>query len=389
MFTSAKKRNEKKLRFGLYFPFTPSIAGIPEDEITKTHNRTFAEVLAAIAQVGEWECEQIYLTNQEKMFTINGKVLCRFFPLSFRQRGLSQSFGRQWSLSALLDLFLHPPDSLAIFQAYGLFAKALALTAKIRRVPYMVIVGGWYAQISRSQQWYFNHAFHVLVHTQMQKQALVDAGYSASNIDIFPLGINTELFSKKSPEQYLKHNDWPRLLYVGRLQPSKGVFEALLTFDVVKRHFPQATMKIVGPCNDQIFMERMERYINENNLQGAITFVGPVDYKNLPQYYQNADIFLFPSSYEGLPSVVLESMACGTPPVVIRGSGGTEEAVLHGKTGWVVDIPRLAYDVQQILAEPAQLQSIGEQAALRVREMFSSQRTYDILSSLLSKIAHD
>jgi glycosyltransferase involved in cell wall biosynthesis len=187
----------------------------------------------------------------------------------------------------------------------------------------------------------------------------------------------------------LKHNDWPRLLYVGRLQPSKGVFEALLTFDVVKQQYPNATMKIVGPCNDQLFMERMIRYINENNLQQAVTFLGPVDYKKLPQYFQNADIFLFPSSYEGLPSVVLESMACGTPPVVIRGSGGTEEAVLHGKTGWVVDMPRLAYEVLQILAEPAQLQSTGEQAVLRVNELFSSLRTFDILSSLLSKITHD
>jgi hypothetical protein len=54
-----------------------------------------------------------------------------------------------------------------------------------------------------------------------------------------------------------------------------------------------------------------------------------------------------------------------------------------------VDMPRLAYDVMQILDEPAQIQSMGEQAAQRVREMFSSQRTYNILSSLLSEIAHD
>jgi len=178
-------------------------------------------------------------------------------------------------------------------------------------------------------------------------------------------------------------------LYVGRLQPSKGVFEALLTFDVVKKHYPQASIKIIGPCNDQPFLDRMKRYVQENNLEESVNFVGPIDYEQLPFYYQDADIFLFPSPYEGLPSVVLESMACGTPPVVIRGSGGTEEAVLHGKTGWVVDMPRLAYEVLQILADPAQIQSVGEQAVLCVHQVFSSQRTFDILCSLLAKISDD
>src|SRR6185503_4427784 len=116
----------------------------------------------------------------------------------FRSHSSSKLGARQWSLRALAHVLFHPPKALAIFFAYGRFAKALALVARIRRVPYIVIVGGWYDRISRSQRSYFDKAFRVLVHTEMQKQELVRVGYRADNIEIFPLGIDTSNFVAKS-----------------------------------------------------------------------------------------------------------------------------------------------------------------------------------------------
>lgn len=370
-------------RFELWFPFSPSTIGVTEPDIPTTHNRPFAQVLRQITADGKWECEQVYLTDRTSQYATQGIVRDHFYPVSLRWRHSSRVYARQWSLHALRAVLLYPPGTLAIFSAYGLFAKAIAYTAHLRRVPYIVIVGGWYNRINKSQKWYFDHALRVLVHTEMQKRALVDVGYNESNIETFPLGIDTAQFAPKLDSAYQSHLNYPHLLYVGRLQPSKGPFEALLTFEAVKRQYPQATLTLAGPCTDQAFFQRMRDYVREHALESAVTFAGPVPYERLPGYYQSADIFLFPSPYEGLPSVVLESMACGTPPIVIRGSGGTEEAVIHGEVGWVVDMPRLAYETIQILAEPDKLRVMGQRAVERIRSVYPADRTYNQLTRIL------
>jgi len=373
-------------RFELWFPFTPQVIGVEEDEIGVVHNRPFAEVLASISRAEEWECEQCYLTDRTKPFAVTASVTNRFFPVSFRRHSSAKRGARQWSLKALAHVLFNPPDALAIFFAYGRFAKALAFVARMRRVPYLVIVGGWYNRISRSQRSYFGNAFRVLVHTEMQKQELVRVGYRAGNIEIFPLGIDTSLCSPKPAEQFAGKEKGPRLLYVGRLQPSKGPLEALQAFAAVKQSFPEATLKVAGSCNDEPFRRRLVDYVDMHNLQDSVTFLGAVPYQELPRFYQEADLFLFPSPYEGLPSVVLESMACGTPPVVMGGSGGTEEAVVDGECGWVVDMPRLAHEVVELLKDPAEIRRRGENGARRVQKCYSARRTHDILSEILAQV---
>jgi glycosyltransferase involved in cell wall biosynthesis len=373
-------------RFELWFPFTPGVIGVAEDELAAVHNRPFAEVLTSITKAGDWQCAQCYFTDKTQSYMARAHITNRFFPVSFRRHPSAKRGARQWSLKALAHVLFNPPKALAVFFAYGRFAKALSLAARIRRVPYLVIVGGWYNRISKSQRSYFDRAFRVLVHTEMQKQELVRVGYRADNIEIFPLGIDPSLFAPKSAPQYEWKEDSPRLLYVGRLQASKGPMEALLAFDAVRQSFPNATLQIVGPCNDEAFRQRMTDYVDSQGLRDAVTFVGPVAYEELPRFYQQADLFLFPSPYEGLPSVVLESMACGTPPVVLCGSGGTEEAVTDGECGWVVDTPRLAYDVVELLKSPAEIRRRGTNGARRIQECYSAQRTYDILSGILAKI---
>lgn len=372
-------------RFDLVFPFTPSTIGIAEQDIPTTHNRPFAEILARITNDGKWNCEQVYLTDRAAPYRAQGIVTNRFYPVSFRWHSSSRRGGRQWSVSALRSVLTNPPQALAIFFAYGLYPKALAAAAQARRIPYIVIVGGWYDRISRSQKWYFDHAIRVLVHTEMQKRALTDAGYDGANIEIFPLGIDTAQFTPKPVRAYAPHADYPRLLYVGRLQASKGPFEALLTFEAVKQEFPNAALTLAGPCTDTAFLRRMQEYVCAHGLEPAVKFAGPVPYEELPRYYQAADVFLFPSPYEGLPSVVLESMACGTPPIVMRGSGGTEEAVNHGEVGWVTDLPRLAYDTIRILREPEKFEAMGKRAAERIQTVYPAERTYAQLAAILEE----
>lgn len=370
--------------FELWFPWTPDTTGLKEPEISKVHNRPLAQTIGRVCADLGWQGRQIYFTRQRKTYhTLDDNVENVLFPLSLRYLRRSQMFGHQVSIAALRHLATARLDCVAFFQAHGRFPQWGARICEARKIPYLVIVGGWYVSYSNSLNRYFGHALRFLAHTQMQLDALARVGHSSQNMEVFPIGVDTDLFTLKPREYYTRRAEWPRLLYVGRLDEYKGVVQAVQTFSVVLKHFPGATLKIIGSPGDQTTMDRLAKVIREENLAGRIAICSPMDNRDLVKHYQEADLFLFPSIYEGLPQVVLESMACGTPPIVIRASGGTEEAVIDGEVGWVVDMPRLAYDVLQILSVPDEIQRAGENAARHIREVYSSQRTYKQLAQIL------
>jgi 1,2-diacylglycerol-3-alpha-glucose alpha-1,2-galactosyltransferase len=75
--------------------------------------------------------------------------------------------------------------------------------------------------------------------------------------------------------------------------------------------------------------------------------------EELKQQYQQADIFLFPSSWEGSPKVLLEAAACGLP--VIARKNYQPETAVHGKTGYLVGSDdELFARLQELLSRPAQ-----------------------------------
>lgn len=86
--------------------------------------------------------------------------------------------------------------------------------------------------------------------------------------------------------------------------------------------------------------------------------------ENVIPFLQSLDLFVLPSLWEGLPTVVMESMACGTP-VLATDIPGTRELVLDGKTGWLVKPgapSTLADGISQALTNENLLHSISLQA---------------------------
>ncbi len=64
-----------------------------------------------------------------------------------------------------------------------------------------------------------------------------------------------------------------------------------------------------------------------------INFVGSVEQKQLVPYYQKANLLLLPSAHESFGMVMVEAMACGTPVVALKGSGGPDEIIENGING--------------------------------------------------------
>ncbi len=164
----------------------------------------------------------------------------------------------------------------------------------------------------------------------------------------------------------------PLLLFVGRIQPLKGVAVAVRALAALGPDHKDAHLVIVGgPSGPQgdAEVKRVVALVDELGLQDRVIFVPPRPHELLSTYYRAADVCLVPSRSESFGLVALEAAACGTP-VVASDVGGLRSLIDHGRTGFLVEDPTpesFAAWVRQIVAEPLLAERLSTGAVLRAR----------------------
>ena len=130
------------------------------------------------------------------------------------------------------------------------------------------------------------------------------------------------------------------IISVGRLVHRKGQDKLIVALPKIKAMVPNVHLVLVGIGPHQKYLEKLAQKLQ---ISDCITFIGRINYAELPRYICLGDIFAMPSrsrffglEVEGLGIVYLEASACGLP-VVGGMSGGAPDAVLAGETGVVVD----------------------------------------------------
>lgn len=376
------KANSHARRFELWLPFTASAIGVMEAVLPQVHNFPIKQALARINIESIWECHTIYFTDRIDRFNLleNG-VPHHFFPVSFRQRRHSQTFARQWSIDALRHLVLHPPDVVGLHGGYGLFTHTVARICHLRGIPYFVALGGWPVPRIAAQRRCLQEAACVVTFTDRQRRWMATEGiYTGNNMRVWTVGVDTTLFYVGA---YKVPNESPRLLYVGRIVDNKGAMEAIQALRAIRNEFSNATLVVVGSHQDERFLARVRAYLQEYSLSEAVRLIGAVPYTELPEWYRGADLFIFPSPLESFGFVLIESMACGTPAVVLRGSEGPEEIIANGTDGVITDLPNLATEVIRLLNDPARVAQMSTQAAEKIRTLYPIERTTRELTEIL------
>jgi D-inositol-3-phosphate glycosyltransferase len=194
--------------------------------------------------------------------------------------------------------------------------------------------------------------------TEKEKEELIRYYHaSPEKISVIPCGVNLELFQRVDKElarRQLGFNDGSILLFVGRIEPLKGIDKLLVAMTHLRRRLGVHLVVVGGDDHSQSEMERLHRLSQKLNIQDSVTFAGTVTQEELPCYYSAADVCVIPSYYESFGLVALESLACGTPVVATR-VGGIESVVGQGETGYVVkdNAPfRLADRIAALLSKP-------------------------------------
>jgi D-inositol-3-phosphate glycosyltransferase len=207
---------------------------------------------------------------------------------------------------------------------------------------------------------------------------------NTEKVVIIPPGVDTTHFypiMKDEAREFVGIEAGRRmLLYVGRIEPLKGIdtlLEAMAGLrgrGVLKDDC--ACLAIIGGdpggegTGQSKEMERLMALQEALGLKGMITFLGKRDQDTLQYYYSAAEAVIVPSHYESFGLVALEAMACGTP-VVASETGGLAFLVRDGETGFHIpagDAAALA-DRLQLLLEDAELRlRLGRQAAEHAKQ---------------------
>jgi len=178
----------------------------------------------------------------------------------------------------------------------------------------------------------------IIVATEKEKLDLVHH-YNAlpEKVGVVPCGVNMELFhpvDKTVARKNLGLKDEKVLLFVGRIDPLKGIEQLLKALPLVKTDERLRLIVVGGDENSKAELEELQKLAAELKIQDAVSFRGLEKQEQLPYFYSAADVCVVPSYYESFGLVALESLACGTP-VVAADVGDLKNIIRQGETGYV------------------------------------------------------
>ncbi|MDH4363333.1 MAG: glycosyltransferase [Acidimicrobiia bacterium] len=198
-------------------------------------------------------------------------------------------------------------------------------------------------------------------------------GAEADRIEIVPPGVDHAFFSPGSQagaRWALQTDTSPILLFVGRIQPLKGVDVAVEALHRLERD--DARLWIVGGASGTGgggAVDRVRNLITRYDLAHRVRFIPPQPHHILATYYRAADVCVVPSRSESFGLVALEAAACGVP-TVSADVGGLSTLVEHGVTGYLIDSrdpDEYAAYIDTILADPVLGRRLAVSAAARGR----------------------
>lgn len=182
--------------------------------------------------------------------------------------------------------------------------------------------------------------------------------------------------------------DPPRLLFLGRLYPEKGVDIILTAFASVVRRFPEARLIIAGDGPERT---RLENQAYALGLTNSVEFIGELDNDKVPSVINNSTVVVMASRHESFPLVALEAALMARPVVATR-VGGLPELVIHSHTGLLVEQENtnaMAAAIRYLLDHPQFAVKMGQTAKTRVQKEFAWKQHVDAYDSLYHKLIRD
>lgn len=244
-----------------------------------------------------------------------------------------------------------------------------------------------------------NSADLVITVSEAMSHELTDLGVPAEKIRVCYHGVDTEFFDpsrinpaglEKLRERYGLEADDTVILFIGRLEPIKGIIELLQAMPLVLEKHPRVRLLMIGRGS----LEKLVR--SEAERSGFLTLVTDfIDPETKAYHYALADLCVFPSLYEPFGIVALEAAAMSKAAVVgASGVSGLREIVEHPGTEKPTGVhmnPRdpgdIAWGINLALEDTERLKAWGKNARERVQKEFTWRTAAQITLNIYREVA--
>lgn len=213
--------------------------------------------------------------------------------------------------------------------------------------------------------------------------------YNGKPIEVINYPIPLSKFYKADPAKVVKG----RLVFAGTVCEKKGVRQLIAALPFVAEKYPEISLEIYG--REWTFPDGKSytKYLHESfpkEVLDRVKFHGPVAHDDLPGFYEQAEICVFPSHMETQGLVAPEAMAMGKP-VIFSNVGPGPETIDHNVNGWLCN-PHEPKDIAEViinaLDQRDRFAEIGEEAIKKVNSKFEpnliTQRNLDFYTKLLN-----
>ena len=238
----------------------------------------------------------------------------------------------------------------------GVVAAVLGL---LTRTPLVIKVHGSDINIFTQKwahrvqiRWALNRARAIVSVSKALDMRMTEIGVVPGRTTVLYNGVDPQRFHPVDSVQARQRHGFGLgdevILYIGNILSTKGCGDLLEAFGRLAVKRPQSRLVYVG---DGGMRKALEARAAALGLQDRVRFAGRVAHTELVSWFACASVFCLPSHAEGVPNVVLEAMACGTP-VVATDVGGIGE-ILPDFAGHLVpvqDVPTLAATIDKTLA---------------------------------------
>lgn len=272
--------------------------------------------------------------NRKQLPADQSKI--RYVPYFYLPKFGRRFYGKlmQWSLSLFAGHWIRSTRANKVLGswAYPDGVASQAIASKLNAEFYLKVHGSdinmhaQYPERANQITRIANASQGVLSVSQDLAEKMIKLGIDENKIRTIYNGVNLKKFTASEAD-----TTEPYIVFVGNLKKEKGVLELLEGFSQIASKYAEISLRYVGSGP---MLPVLKDKVKKLGLKDRVVFEGVKAHDELPEIIAKATILSLPSYNEGVPNVVLESMACSTP-VVATAVGGIPEVVTE-ETGIIV-----------------------------------------------------
>lgn len=255
------------------------------------------------------------------------------------------------------DIVVDVINGLPFASVLGGRRRVVALVHHVHREQWQLIYPdvrgafGWFVESRLVPRLY--RGVPVVTVSESSKADLVDLGFAPSSVSVIRNGLDVVGTQGTKSEG-------PRLVVLARLVPQKQIEHAIDAVAALAAEHPDLVLDVIG---EGWWHDRLQAHAEALGVSGAVVFHGRLDEAARDSLLGAAWLMVLPSVKEGWSIAVTEAAAMGTPTIGYRSSGGLNESVTDGVSGWLVeDRAELIAVIGQLLARPGLLEERGRAA---------------------------